>query len=146
MALIPTNELVAVAWLKAAVPYLGNRVATDLPRDNATWSASGFTTVTGVAGDPHIELPLSRPVVSVNFWGVAANGGRLPWNLAAQQAEQVKRAVVNHPSVPKVLTMPTGYDPARVLQVIPRSEPRRVPRDTANYAHLQMDLEIWWTS
>lgn len=143
MALIPTNELVAVAWLKAAVPYLGSRVATDLPQDNSSWAASGFTTVSGVSGDPHIELPVSRPLVSVECWGVSPNGGRLPWNLASQQAEQIKAATRG--STGRWVTMPSGYDPARVIQVIPRSEPRRTPNDVGNYAHLQMDVEIWWT-
>src|SRR5207248_6955555 len=37
-----TPELVAEAWLKTVV---GDRVATTLPKDNATWAASGFCTL-----------------------------------------------------------------------------------------------------
>jgi hypothetical protein len=140
----PTNELVAVAWLKAAVPYLGARVATELPIDNTSWAASGFTTVSGAGGSPDIYLPLARPMVSIDCYGVAANSGRPPWNLANQQAEEIKRAALAHGTVPRWLTMPAAYKPARVLNVIPRSEPRRIPGDPASYARFQMDLEIWW--
>lgn len=142
----PTAELVAVAWLKAAVPYLGNRVATELPTDNTTWSASGFTTVGVSGGSPNIYVPLSRPVVSVDTWGAAPNGGRPPWNLAAQQAEQIKRAAQGITSTaPRWVTLPGAYAPVRVLGVIPRSEPRRIPGDVSSYARYQMDLELWWT-
>jgi hypothetical protein len=142
----PTAELVAVAWLKAAVPYLGSRVATELPQDNSTWSASGFTQVSVAGGSPNIYLPVSRPVVSVDTYGVAANGGRPPWNLAAQQAEQIKAAALAHGTVPRWVTLPGAYAPVRVLGVIPRTEPRRVPGDAASYARFQMDLEIWWAT
>lgn len=146
MALLPNNELVGVAWLRSAVPYLGSRVATELPTDNTSWAASGFTTVSSVGGQPDIYVPWHRPVLSLDFWGSSTGSGRPPWNLASQQAEQVLQAALAHGSVPRTVAMPTGYAPARVAQVIPRTEPRRINGDVAGYAHYQFDLEMWWVT
>ena len=142
----PSNEMVTVAWLKAAVPYLGNRVATELPADNSSWSASGFTTVATTGGTPNTEVPVNEPVMSIDSWGVALNSGRPPWNLAAQPAEAIKAAAVAHGLIPKILTMPAGFNQVRVFSVTPRTEPRRIPGDGAGYAHYQQDLHLRWVS
>lgn len=139
----PNNELVAVAWLKG-VPYLGNRVATSLPADNSSWSASGFVTVSGIGGSPDPDLPVRRPVVQLDCWGVAPNSSKPPWNLAAQLAEQVRDAVETHGSVGRRVDMPAAYRDARVETVVLRTEPRRVPGDVAAYARFTMDAELWW--
>lgn len=140
----PSNEMVAVAWLKQSVPYLGNRVATELPSDNSSWSASGFTTVATTGGTPNVEVPVNEPVMSIDNWGVSLNSGRPPWNLASVPAEEIKIAAVDHGTIPKILTMPAGYNQVRVFSVVPRTEPRRVPGDGAGYAHYQQDLEFRW--
>jgi hypothetical protein len=142
----PSNEMVTVAWLKAAVPYLGNRVATELPADNSSWSASGFTTVATTGGTPNTEVPVNEPVMSIDSWGVSLNSGRPPWNLAAQPAEAIKAAAVAHGLIPKILTMPAGFNQVRVFSVTPRTEPRRIPGDGAGYAHYQQDLHLRWVS
>lgn len=49
-----TPELVAEAWLKAVV---GDRVSTSLPKDNTSWAASGFVTLTTVGGTPNAYVP-----------------------------------------------------------------------------------------
>lgn len=146
--LIPTTELVAVAWLKLMVPYLGNRVATELPQDNASWSASGFTVVSATGGTPHPELEVARPVVTVDTYAVSPSGGRPPWNLANQQAEQIKhqaqlRALTGGQAA--YVTLPAAYRSARVFGVRALTEPRRVPGDQGNYARYTQDLEVWWT-
>jgi hypothetical protein len=140
----PSNEMVAVAWLKAAVPYLGNRVATELPSDNSSWSASGFTTVATTGGTPNTEVPVNEPVMSIDSWGVTPTSGRPPWNLAAQPAEAIKAAAVDHGMIPRILTMPAGFNLVRVFSVIPRTEPRRINSDAASYAHYSQDLEFRW--
>ena len=142
----PSNEMVTVAWLKASVPYLGNRVATELPADNSTWSASGFTTVATTGGTPNTEVPVNEPVMSIDNWGVSLNSGRPPWNLAAQPAEAIKAAAVAHGLIPKILVMPAGFNQVRVFSVTPRTEPRRIPGDGAGYAHYQQDLHLRWVS
>lgn len=144
MSFYPSNEMVAVQWLKG-ITYLGNRVATELPTDNSSWSASGFVTVAAVGGTPHMYVPLRRPVLSVDCWGVTPNSGKPPWRLAHQLASEIYVAILNHPVVPRPLTMPSGYMGARVMTAIPRSEPVRVPGDVASYAHFSMDVEMQWT-
>ena len=142
----PSNEMVTVAWLKQSVPYLGSRVATELPADNTSWSASGFTTVHTTGGTPNIEVPVNEPVMSVDSWGVALNSGRPPWNLAAQPAEAIKAAALAHGTIPKILVMPAGFNQVRVFSVVPRTEPRRINGDAAGYAHYQQDVELRWVS
>lgn len=141
----PNSELVAVAWLKAAVPYLGNRVATALPADNTTWAASGFVTVQGTGGVPNNYVGWRRPTISIDAWAAAQDSGKPPWNLASQQAEEIRAAILAHAHVARPVALPAAYALARVGTVILRTEPRRLPGDVANYAHYQFDIELWWT-
>lgn len=145
MSLLPNSELVTVAWLKDAVPYLGGRVATSLPADNSSWAASGFVTVSTVGGDPDIYLGWRRPVMSIDVWGAATDSGKPPWNLTAQQAEQIRDATLVHQSVGRPVVTPDAYRSARVGSVFLRTEPQRIRGDVANYAHYSFDLELWWT-
>lgn len=147
MSIAPSNEQVAVAWLKAAVSELGSRVATELPQDNTTWGASGFTTVEAIGGTPDSETGWERPVVSVDFWAATPESGKPPWGLAASLATAVKTAVRSHGTVARTLTgFPSAFTDAAVKTVTVRTEPRRVRGDAADYAHYTMDLEIWWVS
>jgi hypothetical protein len=60
-----------MAWLKAAVPYLGSRVATELPTDNTTWAASGFTTISA-AGGTTIMAPMTMRTDAISAASMAA--------------------------------------------------------------------------
>lgn len=143
MALHPNNDLVGVAWIKLVSDTY---VATDLPEDNSTWGASGFTTVQVVGGSPGNDVPLRAPVYEVTCWAAPASAGstRTPWGRANARAETLHAAVLAHRDVPRAVTMPTGYDSARVLQAAMRSEPRRVVGDRADYAGYSFDLQLWW--
>jgi hypothetical protein len=143
VSLLPNNELVAVAWLQG-IPYLGSRVATSLPTDNSTWSASGFVTAVAAGGTPNSELPWRMPAIGVTCWGVAPTSGKPPWNLASQLAEQVREAVLDHTAAPRLVTLPTGYELAFVRTVQLLSEPTRVPGDVASYARYTLDIGLWW--
>lgn len=146
MALLPNNELVAVAWLKSKVAALGSAVATELPADVGSWSDTGFTVVSTTGGSPNIYLPVREPVLTLDFYAVSVNSGRPPWNRASQLGEATYAALVDHGSIPAVLAMPTNYAPARVLTAMARTEPRRIRGDDASYARFSMDMEIWWTT
>lgn len=143
MSLHPTNELVAVTWLKG-ITDLGSRVATTLPTDTATWSASGFVQVTTVGGTPEITMPVAKPVLSVDCWAVAPNTGNPPWNKANQLAEYVRTAVHAHAETPRTVDLPSTYNDARVLTAYMLTEPRRIRNDDADYAHYSFDLHISW--
>lgn len=141
---LPNSELVAVAWLKDAVPYLGGRVATSLPADETSWAAGGFTTVATVGGTPENYVGWRMPVMSLDFWAMNPDSGRPLWNLAAQQAEQVREAILDHGTVGRPVQLPAAYSGARVESVVMRTEPQRVRGDIANWAHFTMDVEFRW--
>jgi hypothetical protein len=141
----PTSELVAVAWLKG-LSGLNNLVATDLPIDATSWAASGFTQVTGVGGAGALDYALARPVLSLDFWAVAPDAGRPPWNKANQLAETARTGLLDHPSVPRLVVLSAAYDNARVITAFPVSEPRKVRSDQAQYARYTMDAEFHWVA
>lgn len=144
MAHHPNNELVAVALLKL-VPELGSRVATDLPADNSTWSASGFVQVAAVGGSPDMYLPVAAPVVSVDCWAVAPNSGKPPWGKASGLAEYIRAALKSGTiAFPARVTLPADYSKADVTGAWMLSEPRRVRDDAADFAHFQFDLQLNW--
>lgn len=143
-SLHPNSEQVAVAWLKG-ITYLGSRVATELPRDLTTWSASGFTTVAAAGGAAPLYVPLRTPVLGVQAVAVAPGSGRPPWNQAAAMAEAIVAATLDHKNVPRRVTMPSGdYAPAFVRSAYLVAEPRRVPGDAADYARFSLDLVLDW--
>lgn len=143
MPLRPNSELVAVAWLQS-IDYLGSRVATSLPTDNSTWSASGFVTAVAAGGSAPAYVPFREPVIGVTCWGAAPTSGKPPWNLAAQLAEAVLEETLDHRTVPRLVTLPAAYNPAFVRGVRALTEPRRVPGDVASYARYTLDLAFQW--
>jgi hypothetical protein len=143
MSLRPTSELVAVAWLKHATGQ--TTVATDLPEDNTTWSASGFTQVQAIGGTPDNYVPIARPVFSVDCWATVPGSPKPPWYRANARAEAIRAAVLDHPNVPyTTTTLPAAYNQARVLSAQMLTEPRRVLADEAGYARYQFDLQLDW--
>lgn len=145
MALHPNTELVAVEWLKGVTGIPSGQVATMLPDDNTTWSASGFVqVVTVVGGSPAVDFLLAQPVVQVDCWAVNPDSGKPPWGKAHQLAEYIRWGV--HASAGKrdLTTFPAAYNDARVLEVNLTSEPRRVPSDEASYARYTCELSIKW--
>lgn len=142
MSYYPNTELVAVGLLKN-IPELGGGVATELPADNSSWSASGFVQVLTVGGSPSPYLPVASPVVGVDCWAVNPNSGKPPWGKAAGVAEYVRR-YLESVTVPVRVVLPAGFEPADVLGAWVVSEPRRIREDTAGYAHFSMDVRIDW--
>lgn len=143
MGLHPNSELVGVAWLKA-VTGLGDTVATDVPGDQSTWSASGFTQVSAVGGSPGRTFPIAKAVLSLDFWATNPNSGRPPWGKAAQLAEHVRAGVHDHGAVPRIVALPATYNGARVVTAYLLTEPRRIRSDVADLAHYSADLALSW--
>lgn len=140
MSFHPTTELVTVAWLKAVIgPY----VATDIPTDSASWAETGFIQVQAVGGTPERDLPVARPVVSVDCWAVNPNSSKPPWNRANALAERLRTAIQD-PAGPRPVTLPAGYAGARVMGTTLLTEPRRIRDDDADFAHFQADLLVTW--
>jgi hypothetical protein len=145
----PTQDLVVVGWLKG-ITALQNGVATVLPAPSS-WPTMGtpagpfFVVATVIGGESDSELPIDMPVVSVDVWAANIDGATPPWARAAQVCEVIRKAVRTHSTVPRKVTMPTGYADAYVSQAwLPGPPPRRVPSDEAGYAHAVFELGLSW--
>jgi hypothetical protein len=136
------HELVTIAWLKTIV---GDRVATMLPKDNASWAASGFVTTDVVGGTPNLYVPLREPVMSVDCWAFSAGSQKPPWNKASVLAQAIQAACWEHRSIPQTVTLPTGYPAVQVRSAYCTGDPRRVPDDPSSYARYSIPgLAITW--
>ncbi|MGY6019592.1 hypothetical protein [Streptomyces spinosirectus] len=138
-----TPELVAEAWLKTVV---GDRVATTLPKDNASWAASGFCTLVVAGGTPNLYVPLREPAIGVDCWAISPGSQKPPWQKAVKLAEAIQAACYDHPNIPQLVTLSPGYPQARVLSAYTTGEHRRVPDDPSSYARYSIPgLVIAWT-
>lgn len=141
----PNSELVAVHWLAQVPGIVPGMVSTNLPRDNATWAASGFVQVSGVVGgSPDLDVPRRNPVASLDLWGNAAASARPPWGKVARLGELIMAACYEDGTDHVLLDLGIHYAPARVIAAIALTEPRRIPGDKSGYAHYQMDLQLSW--
>lgn len=139
----PTTTLVAVAWLKGVAGISSSQVATRLPA-TSSWTDNSFLTVPEIiGGSPHLELPISRPVVGVHAWAVNPNGGKPPLNRANRLLELVKIGAWAE-GAHRTVVIGSGYDNARVTAVIPLVEPRRHDNDPSSYAHFSVDVAFHW--
>jgi hypothetical protein len=137
-----TPELVAEAWLKTVV---GDRVATTLPKDNATWAASGFCTLVVAGGTPNLYVPLREPVIGVDCWANNPSSQKPPWNKAAALAEAIQAACYDHRAIPQTVALPAGYPAAQVKSAYTTGEPRRIPDDPSSYARFSIPgLVLSW--
>jgi len=151
MSYRPNSELVAVAWLGSMSGVLQSMVSTLLPRDNSTWATSGFITVgdgTGrgaavIGGAPILNSQVRHPVLSIHTWAVNIGSAKPPWGLACSLAEKIVDSVFDEDNMRRTLTLPTGYQGARVNGAT-CTEPRRVPGDSGAYAHYSIDLNLYW--
>lgn len=138
-----TTEQVATAWLKGVV---GDRVATNLPKDNASWAASGFCTLVTVGGGAGMYIPLREPVLGVDCWAVNTNSQKPPWGKAARLSEAIQAACHDHRNVPSVLVLGGGYPNAHVKSAYTAYEARRVPDDPSSYARYTLGLALAWVA
>jgi hypothetical protein len=137
-----TPELVATAWL---ITVVGDRVATNLPKDNTTWAASGFCTLVTAGGTPNAYVPLREPVIGVDCWAVNPQSQKPPWNKAAMLAEAIMAACQDHRAIAQTVTLPGGYPAAQVRSAYVTGDPRRIPDDPSSYARYSIPgLAISW--
>lgn len=146
--LIPNAELVAQAWLVAAVSGLtASQVATTLP--DPPWPGNEFVQVTQVGGTPDIYTPVMESVVSVNCFAIKSSSLKPPWGQAAQLAMRIWEAtfpVRYAPHAAVVATMPkSGYSQAHIRTVVAVSQPKRIPSDPSQYAVYNLDLQFSWS-
>lgn len=147
MSVPPSNEQVAVRWLDT-IPTLTGLVATTLPSSLEDWGDTGFVTVGGAGGTPHMYLPIAGPVVSVHYWAVTITGSRPPWGLAADlyaAARYGSYGALDAAHANRRLTgFPTKYCDVKVQNVRFLTEPERRPGDAGDFAEYVDNLQIEW--
>jgi hypothetical protein len=146
----PTTELVAVGWLKLALPGVSG-VDTRLPAADDAMRASGFVRVDVVGGSPAVDVAYRRPVLVAECWVPPAVGSHVPpWNQSGQIAQQIIDATDDWSLRGVTVDLSTigdgEYGNARVDSVVARSEPVRVPADPNNYARHEVRIQVFWVA
>lgn len=149
MSFLPHTELVAVAWLKGIPGIPAGAVGTTLPADIKAWP-DGFLQISVVGGGKDRYVPQHQPVVQVDCWAANPGGARPPWGKANQLAEIIAAhcygGVDDVLPVQRVVTLPDGYQNARVQSAFVATEPRRIPFDEARFARYSLDLQLFWVA
>ncbi len=149
MSLLPTNELVAIAWLKGITDLPTDAIGTTLPAVDS-WADTGFIQVAVVGGTPDRDLPVRRPVMGIEAWAANRNGAKPPWGKADQLCAIIWAACFGGVDDPvpsqRIVSMHVpGYQQAAVKAAYWNTEPRRIPRpDDARYALYSGDLQLHW--
>ena len=147
--LLPNSDLVAVQWLSTIPGMTADVVASQLPADNTQWQANGAVIATVFGGTPDPDINIAKPVVQVDCYAVVPSSGKPPWWKPSLLAEQVRSACYDKPSHGRLLVLNAGgvaYPNARVIGARITVEPRRLWSDAADYARVQLDLQLTWVS
>ena len=145
MALFPTSELVAKAWILGIPGVPSGAVATALPEDRAAWTA-GFVQAVALDGSPQLYVKKREIVLDITCWYQPKDGSnKPPWHKAAQLAEKVFDGGYADPLVVQRLltTLPAAYDNARVLAFMPGEVEKR-GADEAGNAAFGFTAEMHW--
>ncbi|AXB47310.1 hypothetical protein [Amycolatopsis albispora] len=137
-----TAEAVAVAWALAAPDVTADMAGETLPRNNASWSASGFITPTIVGGDSGMNYRTQSPVVTFQCFANTPNSDVPPWNKARQLAERLR--VATYRRVPILLGLPYSDEKAKVNSAVVRGNPRKTFGDFGGYAVYSTDIQLFW--
>lgn len=144
--LIPHNELVARAWLIAAVPRLiAGNVATTLP--DPPWANNEFVQIMQVGGDGDRDNPIESPVVSLNCFAMKPNSRQVPWGQAESLAQDIwiQTFQIRYAPDPAVaLDLGSLYSTPLCRTVQAVSLPRRIPSDPSQYAVYNLDVLFDW--
>lgn len=145
MALFPTSELVAKAWILGLPGVPSGGAASTLPEDTATWP-DGFVQIVALDGNPSLYVKKREIVLDITCWyQPKAGSNKPPWNKAAQLAEAVFDGGYADPLVVQRLltTLPAAYDNARVLAFMPGEVEKR-GNDEAGNASFGFEAEMHW--
>lgn len=144
---IPADtEAVSQAWLPTLPGITADMVGATLPKDNTTWTASGFITTYAIGGTPQLYVPLRQPKLMVCCWWATPGTAFPPWNKAKYLAELIVEATYDTTNFGNLLNLPNADHDAVVLTAYPLSEPRRSFGDIGDYACFTFDLQINWTA
>lgn len=147
----PTSGIVVRAWARSVLPPTVG-VDRALPAEATEDMRSvGFVVGRTIGGGPDRWVPIREPVAGFECWVAppANNNAIVQWNAAERLANWLIAAAYAHPVTGVVLDLAAlgfgAYRPARVLTILPVSEPREAPDDPSNYARFDIDMQINWT-
>ena len=140
----PSTELVAAAWLATLPGITSAMVASTLPKDHATWEATGFYVVTPAGGTPHPDIPIRRPLVQVDHYATKVGSQRPPHAKASTGLEDVINACWNEGDRAVDVATKAGYYGARILAVTCAREPISLYGDEQSLAKRSTDLQFHW--
>jgi hypothetical protein len=154
MALHPTTDLVAVAWISSIPDIPAGSCATSMPNQE-DWPVgpdgiSRFITARVVGGTPMTgTAPVAHPVLEISAWATKVGTNKPPWHAAAQLCEIIR--IASYGRTLGVFGRPLTFSPggrqyatATVTGVMLHTEPRRMYADPRNYAHYQFDAGMFW--
>lgn len=145
MALHPTAELVAKAFISGIPGVPSGKVATALPAKREAWP-DGFVVAVALPSTPQLHVKKRESILDVVCWYPPKPGSNKPqWNHAAQLAEDIFDEAYRDPlEVQRLLTaLPSEYNHARVLSWMP-GEPERRGNDSAGNAAFGLNIEMHW--
>jgi hypothetical protein len=150
-----TDRLVAKTWIGSipgfTMEMVGDRLPPDVnpDRSQAAWIRTGFVTVATSGGNPDQMLPVSKPVISLKVWAALPGSNDPPWGLAEAIGAAITRATWDRTGFGRPLTPVVDgvvYPVATVKSAYMATTFRRLYDDAADYACLQGDLALTWTS
>ncbi|MGH3205103.1 MAG: hypothetical protein ACRDP5_24095 [Streptosporangiaceae bacterium] len=149
-SLHPSTDLVAAEWIRTIPGLTADGVGNQLPADETTWAINGYVVVpVTVGGTPHSTTPLRRPVVQVECWADNLSSDKIPWQKAAQLAEQIRFGTYDRATFGRALAIvngPVSYGIATVKSALMLTEPHRIWSDAGDYGGYGFDLRLDWTT
>jgi hypothetical protein len=155
LPLLPSDEIVTVAWIATIGGFTPAMVGTTLPADvdpdggPAGWLQTGYVTVATVGGTPDDLLPVNRPVMEVKCWAAVPGSNKPPWMMARALASAIQQACWDRYQIARPLT-PTvngvAYPAAVVQSAWMAQSFRRLYADAADYAVYQADMALQWVT
>lgn len=152
--LLPTDVLVAAAWLATIPGFTAAMTGELLPPDvdpvtgePAAWLQTGFLTVQPAGGAPDVYLPKTETVVQVDVWAAVPGSNSPPWHFAEALAQAVtvatwQRVGFNRRLTPQVEGV--EYPPAMVTAAYMAGSWKRLYDDAADYARISGNLGLVW--
>lgn len=155
LPLVPSDDLVAAAWI-ATIPHFttamtGTRLPPDIDESGqpAAWLATGFVTVAVAGGTPHSLLPVHRPVMDVRCYAAVPGSNLPPWEAAKALGQAITKATWDRVTINRqIIPASEGvtYPAAFVQGAYMATHFRPVYDDAADYAVVQGDLALEWVT
>lgn len=145
-------ELVAGAYIRAIVSAYDAAVGATLQGPDPDtgkikWANAGFVQLSNVTGSIDPNVPVRASAVSLDVYATTpTQSKRPPWGQAFSLAELIIAASYDTPAhdTHAVVTLPTGFPAARVLEFSALTEPARRPSDPSDFARVGFDVRIAW--